>query len=308
MRIVVALGGNALIRRGGPSDFAEQQRNVARAATSIAAIAKGNEVVVTHGNGPQIGMLALLDASAPETQHATLDVLGAQTDGMIGYLLERELMNALGHPLVATLLTQVQVDPDDPAFGTPTKFIGPSYSQADAERMAAGRGWSIARDGEQWRRVVPSPKPLHIVGHEAAEHLLRAGFVTICMGGGGIPVTRGPEGLRGVECVVDKDLASALLAEHLRADTLLMLTDVDGVYRNFGRPDAERIRKANPNELRSHAFPAGSMGPKVEAACRFSRIPGARAYIGSLDRVADTLAGTAGTLVTLDAQGPSVVR
>lgn len=300
MRIVVALGGNALIRRGGSADFAEQQRNVARAATAIASIAHGNEVVVTHGNGPQIGMLALLDAAAPESQHATLDVLGAETDGMIGYLLERELMNALGHPLVATLLTQVQVDPNDPAFGTPTKFIGPGYAQADAERLASERGWSIARDGERWRRVVPSPRPLHVIEHEAAEHLLRAGFVTICMGGGGIPVTRGPEGLKGVECVVDKDLASALLAENVRADTLLMLTDVDGVYRNYGRPDAELIRRASPNELRSHAFPAGSMGPKVEAACRFARIPGARAFIGSLDHVAETLAGTTGTLVTLE--------
>jgi carbamate kinase len=298
VRIVVALGGNALIRRGGPSDFAEQQRNVKRAAAAIAAIAPGNEVVVTHGNGPQIGMLALLDASAPESQRATLDVLGAETDGMIGYLLERELMNALGHPLVATLLTQVQVDPHDPAFDKPTKFIGPGYTKTDAERLASTRGWAIAQDGERWRRVVASPRPLHVIEHEAVEHLLHAGYVTVCMGGGGIPVTRGSNGLEGVECVVDKDLASALLAENVRADTLLMLTDVDGVYRNFGRPDAELIREANPNELRSHAFPAGSMGPKVEAACRFARIRGTRAFIGSLDRLAETLAGTTGTLVT----------
>jgi carbamate kinase len=308
MRIVVALGGNALIQRGGPADFAEQQRNVARAAVAIAAIAPGNEVVITHGNGPQIGMLALLDASAPESQRATLDILGAETDGMIGYLLERELMNALGHPLVATLLTQVEVDPEDPAFDKPTKFIGPGYSQADAHRLAAERGWSIARDGERWRRVVASPKPLHIIEHEAVEHLLHAGFVTVCVGGGGIPVIRDDDGLKGAECVVDKDLASALLAENIRADTLLMLTDVDGVYRNFGRPDAERIRRVSPNALRSHAFPAGSMGPKVEAACRFARIPGARAYIGSLGSVAETFSGNSGTLITLEDQGPSVVR
>jgi carbamate kinase len=300
MRIVVALGGNALIRRGRPSDLAEQQRNVAQAAAGIARIARGNEVVVTHGNGPQIGLLALLDASAPESQRATLDVLGAETDGMIGYLLQRELMNALGHPLVATLLTQVEVDPNDPAFGQPTKFIGTGYARADAERIARDRGWSVAPDGERWRRVVPSPKPMHIVEHEAVQHLLRAGYVTVCVGGGGIPVARGPAGLSGVECVVDKDLASALLAESVRADVLLMLTDVDGVYWNFGRADAELIRRASPNELRSRAFPAGSMGPKVEAACQFARIPGSRAYIGSLDQISQTLAGTAGTLITLN--------
>lgn len=299
MRIVVALGGNALIRRGGPSDFAEQQRNVKRAAAAIATISRGNEVVVTHGNGPQIGMLALLDASAPESQRATLDVLGAETDGMIGYLLERELMNALGHPLVATLLTQVQVDPNDPAFGKPTKFIGPGYTQTDASRLAQERGWVIAQDGQRWRRVVPSPKPLHVVECEAVEHLLRAGFVTVCMGGGGIPVTRGRDGLEGVECVVDKDLASALLAENVRADTLLMLTDVEGVYRNYGRSDAELIRKASPNDLRAHDFPAGSMGPKVEAACRFARLGGTRALIGSLDRLRETLSGESGTLVQI---------
>jgi carbamate kinase len=218
---------------------------------------------------------------------------------MIGYLLERELMNALGHPLVATLLTQVEVDRNDPAFAHPTKFIGPGYPQADAERMARERGWSIAQDGERWRRVVPSPRPLHIVEHEAVQHLLHAGFVTVCVGGGGIPVARDSGGLTGVECVVDKDLASALLAESVRADVLLLLTDVDGVYRNFGQPDAELIRKASPNELRSRTFAAGSMGPKVEAACRFARIRGARAHIGSLDRLAETLSGSAGTLVEM---------
>ena len=301
MRIVIALGGNALIRRGGRTDMAEQQRNIAHATSVIAGIARGNQVVVTHGNGPQIGLLALLDASAPDAQRSTLDVLGAETDGMIGYLLERELMNALGHPLVATLLTQVEVDPADPAFENPTKFIGPVYTEAEARRIAAARGWQIAPDGVHWRRVVPSPEPLRILECEAIEHLVHAGFVTICTGGGGVPVTRtADKKLIGVECVVDKDRSSALLAESMRADTLLMLTDVDYVYRNWGEENPEPIRKISPYELRSRSFAAGSMGPKVEAARRFARTPGARAYIGSLDRVAEILAGTSGTLVTAD--------
>lgn len=303
MRIVIALGGNALIRRGGPTDLHAQELNVARAAAAIASIAADNEVVVTHGNGPQIGMLALLDHFSPESQRSPLDLLGAETDGMIGYLLERALLNALGHSRIATLLTQVEVDADDPAFAQPTKFVGPLCSEAEAQRMTAERGWHVAKDGSAgWRRVVPSPAPRRIASCEAIEVLMKAGFLTICAGGGGIPVTRAASGeLSGVECVIDKDRTSELLAASLDADVLLMLTDVDAVYENWGRPDAKAIRHATPALLQAREFAAGSMGPKVEAACLFARLPGRRAYIGSLDQVAGILAGAAGTLITPDA-------
>jgi carbamate kinase len=298
VKIVIALGGNALLRRSGPTDLAEQQRNVALAARSIASIAPGNQVIVTHGNGPQVGLLALLDASAPASQRSTLDVLGAETEGQIGYLLDRELMNALGHARVATLLTQVEVDPKDPAFGQPTKFIGPGYDEAQARHLAGSRGWQSALDGNRWRRVVASPEPLRILECEAIEQLVHAGFVTICAGGGGVPVIRTAEGrLTGVECVVDKDRSSALLATALGADTLLMLTDVDAVYANWGRDDARPLRHLTPTEIEEHAFAAGSMGPKVDAARRFAASSGKRAYIGSLDKAADILAGTSGTLI-----------
>jgi len=298
MKIVIALGGNALIRRGGPTDLAEQQRNVAVAAKAIAAVARGNQVVVTHGNGPQVGLLALLDASAPESQRSTLDVLGAETEGLIGYLLERELMNALGHPRVATLLTQVEVDPADAAFEQPTKFIGPVYDETEARHMAGARGWQFASDGNRWRRVVPSPEPLRILECEAIEQLVQAGFVTICAGGGGVPVIRtANDRLAGVECVVDKDRSSALLAQGLHADVLMMLTDVDAVYLNWGRDDATPLRTLRLGELKRLSFAAGSMGPKVDAARRFAATAGKRAYIGSLDKVQEILAGSSGTLI-----------
>jgi carbamate kinase len=301
MRIVIALGGNALIRRGGPTDMDTQARNVARAAVAIAGVAARHEVIVTHGNGPQIGLLALLDAFAPGSHRSPLDLLGAESDGMIGYLLERELMNALGHSRVATLLTQVEVSRADPAFEQPTKFVGPMCAEAEARRLAAEHGWRIARDGDGWRRVVPSPEPRRIIASEAIRMLLREGFLTVCAGGGGIPVALSATNrLEGVECVVDKDLTSALVATTLEADVLLMLTDVDAVYEDFGKPEARPIRAATPGSLRARVFPAGSMGPKVEAACRFVTAPGRRACIGSLDAVADLLAGRAGTCVTAD--------
>jgi carbamate kinase len=309
VRIVIALGGNALIRRGEPADARVQEQNVARAAAAIASVSRRNQIVVTHGNGPQIGLLALLDASAPRAQRSTLDVLGAETDGMIGYLLQRELMNALGHSQVVTLLTQVEVDRSDPAFTRPTKFIGPVYSESEARQLAATRGWSIAADGGHWRRVVPSPEPRRIVEGAAIEHLVAAGFVAVCVGGGGIPVAREPTGsLIGVECVIDKDRSSALLAESLGADCLLMLTDVDAVYAGWRTPNEAPIRVATPDAMARHSFPAGSMGPKVEAACRFVTRTGQRAYIGALDRVAQILEGTSGTLLTTSAEDPAAVN
>lgn len=298
MRLVLALGGNALIRRGEASDVATQSRNVARAAAAIAAVAARHDVIITHGNGPQIGLLALLDASAHPSQRSTLDVMGAETDGMIGYMLERELMNSMGHSRVATLLTQVEVRADDPAFAEPTKPIGPVYSETDARRMQAERGWHVAADGAHWRRVVPSPEPQRIVEREAISALTQAGFVTICAGGGGIPVVRSEGGkLTGIECVIDKDRTSALLADSLEVDALLMLTDVAAVYDNWGKPDAAPMRRTTPEELNRKRFAAGSMGPKVEAACRFVRCAGRRAYIGSLDELSQILEGTSGTLI-----------
>jgi carbamate kinase len=298
MRIVIALGGNALLKRGEPPTVETQRRNAHRAAQSIATIAPGNELILTHGNGPQIGLLALQreaggDASAP------LDVLNAQTDGMIGYLLEQELINALGGQCrVVTVLTQIEVDPADPGFELPTKFIGPVYDEAGARELAQARGWKVAQDGPHWRRVVASPEPRGILEIDAIRELVAAGLVTICAGGGGIPVRRMADGqYAGIECVVDKDLTSALLAQQLHADCLMMLTDVPAVYTGFGTPAARELRRVTPAELAAFQFPAGSMGPKVEAACRFVRGGSLRACIGKLDDVRNVLAGRAGTTV-----------
>lgn len=297
MRIVIALGGNALLKRGEPPTLETQRRNARTAARAIAAVAPGNELILTHGNGPQIGLLALQAAAATDASRP-LDVLNAETDGMIGYLLEQELVNALGECRVATLLTQIEVDPGDPAFRQPTKFIGPQYEAAEAQRIGAANGWAMALDGARWRRVVASPAPLEILEIDAIRQLVAAGFVTICAGGGGIPVAR-PHGgpYQGIECVVDKDFTSALLATQLGADCLVMLTDVPAVYTEFGTPRARQIRHATPTDLQSGAFPAGSMGPKVEAARRFAAGAGRRACIGNLADVADILAGRAGTTI-----------
>lgn len=298
MRIVVALGGNALMRRGEPQTMAVQRQNARTAAQAIAGIAAGNELVITHGNGPQIGLLALQACASDPPSPYPLDILGAETDGMIGYVLQQELVNALGEHRVATLLTQIEVDPADPAFRRPTKFIGPLYDEAEARRLAAAQGWSVARDGARWRRVVASPEPKDILEIGAIRTLVGAGFVTICAGGGGIPVVRTQSGrFEGIECVIDKDLSSALLAEYLDAHCLLMLTDVDAVYAGFGTPQAQAIRRTSASELGAMDFPAGSMGPKVEAACRFARGDGRRACIGRLDDVENILAGHAGTTV-----------
>jgi carbamate kinase len=303
MRIVVALGGNAFLGRGEPPTLETQRYNVRRAARSLAALAKEHTLIVTHGNGPQIGMLALLAADA-HTVPYPLDVLGAETEGMIGYLLEQELANSLGHDRVATLLTRTVVHSDDPAFLHPTKFIGPLYPKADAERLAAERGWRIARDGQSWRRVVPSPEPTEIVELSAIAHLSDAGYTVICAGGGGVPVHRTRDGkLAGIEGVVDKDLASALLARNLGADCLIMLTDVPAVFEGWGSATPRRIRCVHPDALNAFEFPAGSMGPKVEAARRFAVHTGGAAYIGALGDSSALLTGDAGTRVSTDLSG-----
>jgi carbamate kinase len=300
MRVVAALGGNALLERGEKPDADIQESHVQQAADALAPLARAQDLIVTHGNGPQVGVLALESASDPAlTRLYSLDVLGAQTQGMIGYWLTRALCGAAPGRSAGCLLGQTRVDPDDPAFASPTKFVGPVYQEKEALDLAAERGWVVRRDGAAWRRVVPSPEPLELVELPLIRVLLGSGAVVVCAGGGGIPVVADASGaLRGVEAVVDKDLTAALLARAVDADALLLLTDVDAVTDGFGTPHARPIRHATPGELRARSFPAGSMGPKVEAACRFVEATGQMAAIGRLDAAAALLRRTAGTIVS----------
>ena len=302
--IVVALGGNALLRRSEPLTAAVQRRNVRIAAKAIAPLTGEYRVVVAHGNGPQVGLLALQSQAYAAVEPYPLDVLGAETQGMIGYMLEQELRNVLPRDAtLATLLTMIEVDAGDPAFANPTKFVGPVCTREEADRRSAELGWEYRLDGVSWRRVVPSPEPRRIVEIEAIRRLLEGETVVICAGGGGIPTMRvgGRAGtLAGVEAVIDKDLASALLAEAIGADVFVMATDVDGVYTGWGTPGQRRIDWVAPEELRAHGFPAGSMGPKVDAAVRFASETGRRAAIGSLEQIADIVAGRAGTNVSAE--------
>jgi len=301
MLVVAALGGNALLARGQALTAANQRENARIAAGALARIVDaGHDLVVTHGNGPQVGLLALQGLAYKPDEIYPLDVMGAETEGMIGYLIEQELENALSHARpVATLLTQIRVDPDDPAFETPTKFVGPVYDKAKADEMAGRHGWTMARDGDHWRRVVPSPEPMEIPDLKVIRLLLRHGTIVICAGGGGIPVMTRPDGsLTGVQAVIDKDAASALLADELDADALLMLTDVEGILRDFGTDRAARIERLAPEEAAALDLPAGSMGPKAEAAARFvARGTGRSAGIGRLGEALAILEGRAGTLV-----------
>ena len=278
-----------------------QRANVRTAARALAPVAEHHQLVLSHGNGPQVGLLALQSAAYKEVEAYPLDVLGAQTEGMIGYLIEQELGNLLPAEVpFATLLTMIEVDPDDPAFGDPTKFVGPIYSDEEAAALAADKGWTFKRDGEHLRRVVPSPQPKRIFEIRPIKWLLERGVLVICAGGGGIPTAWVPgqeRTLGGVEAVIDKDLASALLARDLDADLFVMATDVDGVYADWGSPDQRRLERVTPVELRDQPFAAGSMGPKVDAALRFVEATGKRAAIGSLEDIEDIVAGGAGTTV-----------
>ena len=298
-RVVVALGGNALLRRGEPVSAATQRDNIRRAAVALAQLmADGHQLVITHGNGPQVGLLALQGEAAGQAAFP-LDVLGAETEGMIGYVLQQELDNAFeGGARFATLLTQVQVDPDDPAFAAPSKPVGSVYSEADAKRLAEQRGWSIAPDGDAWRRVVPSPRPVRILEIEVIRLLVDQGVTVICAGGGGIPVAQLTDGTCiGVEAVIDKDHASGLLAAELQADAFLMLTDVPAVYTGWGTPAQHALGDVTPDELAALDFAAGSMGPKVQAACDCVNHGGGMAGIGALEDVAGILMRRAGTRV-----------
>ncbi len=299
MRIVVALGGNALLKRGESMTPEVQRANIKLAAQALAPVAASHELVLSHGNGPQVGLLALQAAAFQEVEPYPLDVLGAQSEGMIGYLIEQELGNLMApaQPF-ATILTMVQVDPSDPAFQHPSKFIGPVYTREEATRLNRARGWVFKEDGPGWRRVVPSPLPRRIFEIRPIKWLIEKGVIVICAGGGGIPTMIGENGdLIGVEAVIDKDLAGSLLARELEADLFIMATDVDGVYLDWGTPDAVLLRRTTPDQLRQHEFPAGSMGPKVEAACRFVEKTGRRAVIGAIGEIEDMVKGIAGTQV-----------
>ena len=302
MRIVIALGGNALLRRGQAMTAENQRTNIRTACERIATVADDNQIVIAHGNGPQVGLLAL--QAAAYAAHADvpaypLDILGAQTEAMIGYVIEQELGNLTpASTSLATVLTMIEVDRNDPAFDNPTKPIGPVYDKESAEQLAEAGGWSIAPDGDMYRRVVASPRPRRIFEIEPIRHLMEHRTIVICAGGGGIPTYYDEDGrLHGVEAVIDKDLASALLAEQLGADLLVIATDVDGVYTGWGTEDQKRLDRVTPEELERFDFAAGSMGPKVDAACGFVRATGRTAVIGALDDIADIVRGAAGTRV-----------
>jgi len=304
VRIVAALGGNALLERGQKPDADIQAANVGRAVAALAPLAMEHDLVVTHGNGPQVGVLALQSASDPNlTTPYPFDVLGAQTQGMIGYWLLQALQNALPGRQIASIINQTLVSAADPAFENPTKFIGEVYDEQQARQLEAERGWTVKPDGARWRRVVGSPRPERVVETRLIRLLLTSGAVVVCAGGGGVPVIRNEQGrLQGVEAVVDKDLTSSVLAEALDADALLILTDVPHVLRGFGTPQAEPILRATPSALRREDFPAGSMGPKVDAACRFVEVTGDMAAIGRLEDAVAIVEGIAGTILTPDAE------
>jgi carbamate kinase len=301
MRVVVALGGNALLKRGESMTAEAQRANVQVAAPALAEVASNHTLLLSHGNGPQVGLLALQSAAYEEVSPYPLDVLGAETEGMIGYMLEQELGNLLPFEVpLATLLTMIEVDPGDPAFANPTKFVGPIYERDQADAIAAEKGWVFKADGDHWRRVVPSPEPKRIFEIRPIRWLLEKGTLVICAGGGGIPTMYDPDAERtllGVEAVIDKDLASELLAREAEADLFVMVTDVDGVYVDWGTTDQRKLEKVTPDDLRSLDFAAGSMGPKVEAAARFVERTGMRAAIGGLDEIVQIVEGSAGTQV-----------
>lgn len=308
MRIVVALGGNALLERGEAPDSDIQETHVGRAAGALARLGPAHELIITHGNGPQVGVLAIESASDPSLSHPyPFDSLVAETQGLIGNWLLQAVEHAIPARNAVCILTRTVVVTDDPAFKNPTKFVGPIYTENVAKQLAAARGWDVRPDGTQWRRVVPSPEPTEIVELEDIRLLLDRGAIVICAGGGGIPVVRQPGGqLRGIEAVVDKDLTAAVLAAELGADAFLLLTDVPNVEIDYGTPTARPIRSASVAEMRSKSFAAGSMGPKVVAACRFVEHTGGEAAIGRLEDAALLLSGSAGTVITAGGGRPAV--
>ena len=305
MRIVIALGGNALLRRGEPLTFENQRQNIKIACEQIAKIWPNNELVIAHGNGPQVGLLALQGAAYTEVPTYPLDVLGAESVGMIGYMIQQELGNLVPFDVpLATILSQVEVDKNDPAFKNPTKPIGPVYSKEEAERLAKEKNWSIAQDGDKYRRVVPSPVPKRIFEIRPVKWLLERGSIVICAGGGGIPTYYDEQhNLHGVEAVIDKDLCSALLAENLDADLFIIATDVSAAFIDWGKDTQKAIASAHPDAIKEIGFASGSMGPKVQAAINFARYSGKDAVIGSLSDIVDIVRGKAGTRISTNVTG-----
>ena len=305
MRIVIALGGNALLRRGEPLTFENQRQNIKIACEQIAKIWPNNELVIAHGNGPQVGLLALQGAAYTEVPTYPLDVLGAESVGMIGYMIQQELGNLVPFDVpLATILSQVEVDKNDPAFKKPTKPIGPVYSKEEAERLAKEKNWSIAQDGDKYRRVVPSPLPKRIFEIRPVKWLLERGSIVICAGGGGIPTYYDDQhNLHGVEAVIDKDLCSALLAENLDADLFIIATDVSAAFIDWGKDTQKAIASAHPDAIKEIGFASGSMGPKVQAAINFARYSGKDAVIGSLSDIVDIVKGKAGTRISTNVTG-----
>lgn len=305
MKIVIALGGNALLKRGEVMSADNQRANVKTACEQIAQVYDGNQLIITHGNGPQVGLLALQNNAYKEVPMYPLDVLGAETVGMIGYMIQQELSNSVPRSAsIATVLTQVQVDKNDPAFQKPTKPVGPVYSKEESDKVAAEKGWVMAPDGDKFRRVVASPKPVGIYGLRPLKTLIEAGYIVVCGGGGGIPTYVDEHGKQhGAEAVIDKDLATALLAELVDADLLVIATDVDGAYLDWGKPEQRRIALADPDSILQFGFASGSMGPKVQAAVNFAKATGKDAVIGALPDIEAIVAGKAGTRVSTRAQG-----
>ena len=312
MRVVVALGGHALLRRGQEMTIENQRQNVRIACQSLVRVATEHELAITHGNGPQVGLLALQSVARADVPPFPLDILDAETQGMIGYLIAQELDDRT-HPdkTVAALLTMVEVDPNDPAFEDPTKPVGPFYDRASADELAEELGWTFKVDDASYRRVVASPAPKRILELRQIRWLVERGCTVICAGGGGIPTASGPGGeLIGVEAVIDKDCTSALLGTELDARFLAITTDVDAVYLDWGKRSARAIRRVRPDVLMelAHHFEAGSMLPKVMAAAHFVNATSGTAAIGDLADVTQMLQGSAGTIVTMDTEGIELYR
>ena len=298
MRIVIALGGNALLQKDQPPEAELQRQNIATAAMAIAEIAEGHELVITHGNGPQVGLLALQADSYQAVKPYPLDILDAESEGMLGYQIQQALMNALPERQVVALLTQVLVDEKDSAFTNPTKPIGAFYPSSARQELSEQNGWVVAEFEKGLRRLVPSPEPKEILELPAIKLLVAHGITVVCSGGGGIPVARdSSDKFRGVAAVIDKDLTSALLATALEADMLLLLTNVDAVYQDWGKENARPLKQATVRELRSITFETGTMAPKIEAACRFVEATNNFAYIGHLNQIANILAKQSGTKI-----------
>lgn len=295
--IVIALGGNALLARGETLSAENQYRNIAQIADVVADLSQHYQVVIVHGNGPQVGLLALQNQAYADAPSWPLDVLVAETQGMLGYMIAQVLSARAGMPPVVTLLTRVEVDAADPAFRQPGKYIGPVWSPEEQSSLEARYGWQMKPDGKYVRRVVPSPRPQQILERQAISQMLADGNVVICAGGGGTPVVAGRGGYQGVEAVIDKDLAASVLAQSLNAEALMILTDADAVYLDWGTPQARALHNASVDDLRPLAVPDGAMGPKAEAAIQFVEATGHRAYIGALRDAPAILRGEKGTQI-----------